>query len=284
MFIMQKSISNHAPSGILIHNYKIKVKGIKKKILYHFSDLHLTEYDSFSDEREKLEAIHATHHWENLRLDFAKHHNEPHSKEQQQSTHNHLSDLLAEAEKGDALIMAGDICDYINGANVRTVNYALNQLTIPFIYVCGNHENIEKTPGVEMISNIKKPVQTLDLGDIVILGIDNSTHEITAEQNAQLKEALLLGKPLIIAMHIPILSEGNKDLEDVEDYFHLNRKAATKEVFAFMDFIKEIADKIVAVLAGHLHFMNNSEIAPGVTQYVSSQGLLGNINRYEIGI
>jgi hypothetical protein len=36
-------------------------------------------------------------------------------------------------------------------------------------------------------------------------------------------------------------------------------------------------------VAGHLHFLNTCELAPGFTQYVSSQGLLGNLNRYVIG-
>lgn len=47
--------------------------------------------------------------------------------------------------------------------------------------------------------------------------------------------------------------------------------------------IKQNSEQIVAVLAGHLHFANNTEITEGVMQYVSTQGDLGNINRYEIG-
>jgi hypothetical protein len=39
----------------------------------------------------------------------------------------------------------------------------------------------------------------------------------------------------------------------------------------------------VAVVAGHLHFLNTCQLAPEITQYVSSQGLLGNLNRYVIG-
>ena len=271
--------------GILIHNYKISAKGIPKKVIYHFSDIHLAEYDAFSDEQEKLKAIERTHIWENRRITNAKLHNEPHSEEQQQSAYHHFLNLLAEAEKGDALIMTGDICDYISGANIRTVNNCLNKLTVPFMYVCGNHEQVQLIPDGDVVSQIKNPVQILDLGDVVIFGVDNSRREVTAEQNEQLKKALLLGKPLIVAMHVPIMTEGNKDkLEKGGAYVQFNRKDATKEVFEFVDLIKENSDKIITVLAGHLHYINNTQITPDVMQYVSSQGILGNINRYEIGI
>ncbi|MBQ1231653.1 MAG: hypothetical protein IIX73_04750, partial [Clostridia bacterium] len=82
-----------------------------------------------------------------------------------------------------------------------------------------------------------------------------------------------------------IMTDGNRALlEECGEYFRLNHKDATPEVFEFIDIIKQNREQIVAVLAGHLHFRNNTEIAKGVTQYVSSQGALGNINRYEIGV
>lgn len=277
--------SSNVQTGVLIHNYKINVTGITKKVIYHFSDIHLSEYDAFSDEEEKLKAIERTHIWETRRITNAQLHDEPCSEEQQQSSYNHFLNLLSEAEKGDALIMTGDICDYISGANIRTVNNCLNKLTVPYMYVCGNHEKTELIPEGNVVSQIKNPVQILDLGDVILFGVDNSYREVTAEQNEQLKKALSFGKPLIIAMHVPIITEGNKDkLEKGGAYVQFNREDATKEVFEFVDLIKENSDKIITVLAGHLHYINNTQITPDVMQYVSSQGILGNINRYEIGI
>jgi len=275
----------NAQTGMLIHNYKINVNGITKKVIYHFSDIHLSEYDSFSDEQEKLYAIERTHIWEDRRIAKAKHYKEPCSEEQLQSPYQHLVNLLAEAENGDALIVTGDICDYISGANMRAVNHCFNKLTVPYLYVCGNHEKTELIPDGNVVSQIKNPVQILDLGDIVIFGVDNSRREVTAEQTEQLKKALLLGKPLIIAMHVPIMTEGNQEeFEKRGAYVQFNRKDAAKEVLEFVDLIKKNANSIIAVLAGHLHYIDNTQVAPGVMQYVSSQGILGNINRYEIGI
>ena len=285
MIPLPKNKPINTQSGVVVHNHKIKINGIKKRIIYHFSDLHLTQYDSFSSESERQMAIEKSEFWKNGREYFANKYNEVFSLEQCNDGCTHFKNLLAEAEKGDALIMTGDIFDYMSGANLRIADSYLKDFTAPFMAVCGNHEKPKEIPDNHPFSKAKNPIQTLDLGDIAIFGVDNSSGVITAEQNNQLKKALSGKKPLIIAMHIPIMTDENKnELEKCEDYYILNNKSAGKEVFEFIDLIKENSDKIVAVLAGHLHFMNNSEISPGVTQYISSQGLLGNINRYEIGI
>ena len=117
-----------------------------------------------------------------------------------------------------------------------------------------------------------------------MVGIDNADRSITALQNARLRELLSTGKPMILAMHVPIMTEGNRNLlADCGEYFQLNHTGADRETLEFVNILRENAGQILAVLAGHLHFGNVSEIAPGLKQYVSSQGILGNVNRYEIG-
>lgn len=271
--------------GIAVHNYKIPVKGIQKKIIYHFSDVHLAQYDSLSSDEEKSKAIDASAYWEALRYDFANNHNESYTKAQQQSACAHFLKLLTVARDGDALVMAGDICDYINGANLRFLDTELRKFPVPFMSVVGNHEKCEEIPDDHILSPSKSPTQILDLSDFVIFGMDNSLRQVTAEQNRQLKELLLQGKPLVIAMHVPIMTEENREqLLECGEYFQLNHEHAPEEVQQFIEIIRQNPSRIIAVLAGHLHFANNTEITAGVTQYVSSQGVLGNINRYEIGI
>ena len=277
-------ILSNDSKGIIIHNYKIPAKGINKKIIYHFSDVHLSQYDSLSSESERQDALKQSRFWEGGRLYFANTYNEPFSSDQCKDSYTHFINLSDEAQKGDAVVMTGDICDYISGANIRAVDHCLSKLTVPFMYVCGNHDNSEQIPDGCIISQAKNPVQTLDLGDLIIFGIDNSSRRITSEQNEALKWALSADKPLIIAMHVPIMTDENKDiLGKCEEYYILNNSSVSREILGLIDIIKQNSDRIIAVLAGHLHFMNNSEIVSGLTQYVSSQGLLGNINRFEIG-
>lgn len=271
-------------SGIVVHNYKIKAKGVKKKVVYHFSDLHLTESDELSTNAERELASEKTKFWETGREYFASTYNEPFDEAQRQSTHLLLLKLLSEAQKGDAFVMTGDILDFSGGANFRLVGGALQNVACPYIYVCGNHENPNNFPKTAPFSEAQKPVQVLELEDIIICGVDNSRGEITPAQIQAIKNLLSGGKPVIVAMHIPIMTEDNKSvLEKCEEYYILNRKGASKEVYEFIDLIKQNTDKIIAVLAGHLHFASNGKIASSLTQYVVSQGLLGHINRYEIG-
>ena len=278
---LQKS---HA-AGSAVHHYRIPVEGIQKKVIYHFSDVHLAEYYSLSSEEEKCKAINVTRYWEALRYDFANNHNEAYTAMQQQSAYSHFLNLLAVAQDGDALVLAGDICDYINSANLRILDTELGKFPVPFLSVLGNHEKCEEIPKNHILSQSTAPTQILDLSEFVIFGIDNSLRQVTAEQNEQLKDVLLQGKPLIIAMHVPIMTEDNKEqLLECGEYFQLNHANAPEEVHDFIEIIQQNASRIIAVFAGHLHFANNTEITAGVTQYVSSQGVLGNINRYEIGI
>ena len=271
-------------NGMLIHNYTIPANGIKKKIIYHFSDVHLTEYDDLSDEEETLKAKASTGSWEKGRIMFAKNNDESYAEELQLSTGEHFSNLVSLAENGDALVMTGDICDYINGANMRKIDADLKNAKVPFLAVCGNHDKAEDIPDGYIYSSIKDPVQILDLGDMLLVGFDDSERRITSYQIDRLKEILAQPKPMIIAMHIPIMTDGNEEkLINCGEYFRLNHDFASAETLEFIEILKQNADKIIAVFAGHLHFANNSEIAPGLTQYVSTQGLLGNVNRYEIG-
>ena len=200
------------------------------------------------------------------------------------SAGEHLRNLLSAAGDGDAVVLAGDICDNMSGANLRFLNSALGELSVPFMAVCGNHERAEEFPGSMHFSGMKKPVQVADLGDVILFGIDNARRQISAEQNRALLDTLALGKPVIVVMHVPVRTEGNAEkFEKCGEYFQLNHSKASAEVREFIDIIKENSGKIAAVLAGHLHFADNSEIAPGVMQYVSDQGILGNLNRYVIG-
>ena len=272
-------------NGVIVHNYILPIPHIAKKVLYHFSDIHLTESDALSATEEVRRAADQTEHWETTRKDFALQYGEPYETVQKKSAAAHLKALLQVAQSGDAFVMAGDISDYNAEANFRTIERCLAEVTTPFLAVSGNHEEAEAIADTYRYSAIKQPVQTLDLGDLVVCGVHNAQRCITAAQNAEI-EALLQGeKPVIFLMHVPIMTDGNRELlTQSGPYFQLNHAEASAETLSFIEILNTYADHIVAVLCGHLHFLNESEIVPGLTQYVSSQGILGHINRYEIGV
>ena len=70
------------PNSVLIHDYKIPVPGIRKKVIWHFSDIHLTEYDALSTPEEVLRAKESAEGWEETRRYFAVKNGEPWEPEQ----------------------------------------------------------------------------------------------------------------------------------------------------------------------------------------------------------
>lgn len=268
---------------VILHEYRIRIPGVSPKVLYHFSDVHLSLADEHSTPEERARAAEKTQYWERGRLHFAKHHGEPHDASAPIAANEYLEDLLHTAADGDALIVAGDLFDYVSAANVRAYESRFSALPCPHVFVRGNHESAKSIPASGQLAQIKQPVQLLDLGDLIIAGFDDASRVITAEQLDALQSLLAQPKPLIIALHIPIQVSDNAPHRHCDDYFRLNYEGAPAENLAFIDLICQNAGKIAAVLAGHLHFLNACELAPGIPQYVSSQGILGNINRYYIG-
>ena len=273
------------PNSILIHDYKIPVPGIRKKVIWHFSDVHLTEYDALSTPEEVLRAKESAEGWEETRRYFAVKNGEPWEPEQRIPAAEHLKALLELAKTGDALLVAGDMSEYISPANMRHLDEAFGSFPIPWLAVCGNHDPADQIPEGHVYSRVKQEAQILELEDMVILGLDDSQRAVNAGQLETLKRLLRGEKPLLILMHVPFSTPENRAiLEECGEYFRLDHPQAGPEAEVFRELIRENAHKIVAVMAGHLHFGNVSELVPGVTQYVSSQGILGNINRYEIGV
>lgn len=270
--------------SVTLHRFKIPLKGVKKKIIYHFSDLHLTEFDELSDEAEAEKAKISTREWERIRREFAEDFGEPYGEAQKQSGKIHFQNLMNVAKDGDALVLAGDIIDFPNMANMRLVEKMLVGAQLPVLFVCGNHDGSGEIPQGFIYSSVIESVKKLVLDDLVLLGFNNSERKITVEQNEFLEAELKNAENVIIAMHIPMASDENAEIfSKISDYFKINYDGAPKENFRFCEIIKQNSKKIAAVLAGHTHFMSAEEIAPDVMQYISSQGITGHINRYEIG-
>ena len=267
-------------SGIILYDYKIPAPGVKKKILYHFSDIHLAYTDPTTVGKQVMNYENWVAGWPG----FSKVHNEPYDEIQMKEPAAHLAQLLELSGNGDAIAMTGDICDKVNDTNLGVLNAALKKVHTPCMLVCGNHDMAHEIPDGYLFSQMKEPVQVTDLGDLLLVGLDNASRQITPQQNEHLQQLLTQDKPMVIIMHIPIMTEDNYEkLIICGDYFRLNHPDANADTLAFIELLKANAGKILAVLAGHLHFHIESTIAPGLPQFVTSQGVLGNINRYEIG-
>ena len=269
---------------VILKEFVIPFKGVAKKTIYHFSDSHLTEYDAASDAFEIERAKKQTDAWEGVRKGFCEAYGAPYGELEKQSAQAHLENLLSCASDGDALVIAGDTMDYINGANVRIFEKLFGKFEKPFVQVCGNHEPHADIPDGYIVSRIKNELQVLDMGDMLIVGLDNSQRKISRSQLDALEGFVKDGKNILLVMHVPIMNDENRELLLKSGvYFQLNYDGCPEENIEFIEFIKNNASNFIAVLAGHLHYSNVSKLCEGVTQYVTSQGITGNIHKYIIG-
>ena len=266
--------------SLQLHEFTIPCPGVKRKIIYHFSDLHLAVVDPAASPEEQAAAQKATDSFDECRRWFAGHYNEPFDTTLPATAF--FEALVAQCADGDAVLCAGDLVEHMGAATLQYVSDAVAEL--PFMTVCGNHDTADKIPTGYPLSAAKAPVQTLDLGDLLVLGLDDSTRVITPAQLAALDTALAGDKPLLILLHIPFaVAENEALLRGCGEYFMLNYDGCPEENHRFVERIHSHPHRIAAVLAGHLHFSHTCPVAEGLTQYVSSQGLTGHVNRYLIG-
>ena len=266
--------------ALQIHEFTIPFPGMKRTVLYHFSDCHLAVADDTSTPDEVAEAAKRTKEFDDCRKWFSDHCKEPFDPAL--TARDYFEEILAATKDGDALLCAGDLAEYFNGATLRYLDQAVAGRT--FMSVCGNHDLPERIPDGYAFSGVKAPVQTLELETLTVVGFDDSHRVITPEQLAALRTLLAGEKPLVLLLHIPFaLPENEAMLRGCGEYFRLNHDDCPAENLEFVRLITENPQRIVAVLAGHLHFNHTCPITDTLTQFVSSQGMTGHCNKYILG-
>ena len=100
-------------SNVILHEYRIPVPGMRRRIIYQFSDVHLSFADQLSTPAERAAAAERTQFWIGGRVSFAKQHQEPHDESAPIAVTAYFEDMMqAAAKDGDALVIAGDLFDH----------------------------------------------------------------------------------------------------------------------------------------------------------------------------
>jgi len=126
----------------------------------------------------------------------------------------------------------------------------------------------------------------VDFGEFALVGLDNGDKRMQEEQLDLLEQAFQAGKPLLLLIHIPIITEAilepvrQKWGENGPDYFLLGKETDTELSRRFCRMLADTEAPIAAVFAGHIHLSHAGEIIPGRMQYVSSPAFEGVIRKY----
>ena len=254
--------------------------GLKQKYkIIQFSDTHLTLYDETDDEEAINYVKQMEEAWYKVRVDFAHHFNEKYD-------HNLLPskecfDKLIEyvnTENPDCLLLTGDIIDYYSPTNYRYLEKSLASLKCKYLFCCGNHE----MPLESFETICKDEIEAYEFEEIIVVSLDNSKKEFSAKQLAILKKLLEKNKPIILGMHIPIITNYNEDMMKMYDeYFAIrynNSNDVTKE---FINLLIS-NENVKAILCGHTHGKSVSNFGSNKPQYIASSGLIGFVNKITI--
>ena len=123
----------------------------------------------------------------------------------------------------DGAIFGGDMMDYCSNSNIRIIKEGLDQLHIPYMYVRADHDYGVYYGGVfftetesralhKTIDGDEMSHKFWDMGDFIVLGIDNSTKDMPEYYYNMVADVYSRGKPVIMATHVPYESKVDDSL------------------------------------------------------------------------
>ncbi len=275
-----------AKLGIVFETVEIEVEGLKKDYAFLWmADFHLIADDISEVEEKSVNVIQKRLH------NFTSPYNGKSSLENWKL----LPDCINKSG-ADAILFGGDICDFGSLANIRALKEGMHKLTFPYMYARADHDVAPwwlaaKKP--EEVNELEKsidgyaPVLVLEFDDLMIVGINVSTSNMTAAGLARFKEAYAKRKPIILVTHVPIdplveprVGEVYKERDPKRrnltwgDDCYYKPNAYTRE---FIDLVCAEDSPVKTVLAGHLHFSWHGMLTKTISQHLFVPSYKGNI-------
>ena len=253
----------------------INVSSAKRAYKFiQISDTHICAFDELSTPEEKEEAISHETRWDPVKADFAHHFGDPFGPEQEITTVEAFKKLIdyAKSENPDALIISGDVLDYMHGAGGRFLKSELSRFGGKVICVGGNHEG-------EVLEGVWNNFSEHSFGDFKIVALDDRKKTITDDTLAKLKASLSGGVDAIVVMHIPFATDLNReDMKKFSEYFVIDEQSCDDNAKELVSLLKN-SKNVKAVLCGHVHGWHESVFAENKTQYCCSASMIGNVRK-----
>lgn len=223
-----------------------------------------------------------------------------------------LSDFIEQAneEKPDVILFGGDILDSPSDANVAFLQSELEKLTVPYVFVMGNHDwtfpweymtengsvayrplfqdimtgNMEEGIGgiVSVTESAEGYASVTELDDFVILAVDDSSNQVAAQATESIELAYELNKPIVLLQHVPFSTE-NLIARAKDDWatpvtigMQVHGGLAPNDVSADL-FGKAYEDDslIRLVLAGHVHFPYEEQLTEATIEIITDAAYKG---------
>ncbi len=266
-----------------IRQNRIAIKGVEGEHRFiHISDTHVCCFDDLSTAEEKAKAEKQEAAWQPVKRDFAKHFGDRFEAEQDIPSTEAFKKLVAYAaeQKPEALLMSGDIVDYIHPAGLRFVKNELDKTDLRCLFANGNHEGpYAKHPELKCLNNGSEDIAVFYGEGFIIAALDNSAKTVNDIQLLQLKTLLEQNIPTVLLMHTPISTEYNReDMRCFGEYFLMKDTDGDANAKRFFEIITAPDSAVKAILCGHVHGYHAGEFAKGKMQICASGGMVGCLN------
>ncbi len=249
-----------------------------KYTLVHFSDVHIVAFPENTQQEAYAKASQNEKAWFRVRKEFADYFKEVCNEEQMIPSTQCLDHLLEYTcfIQPDLLMMSGDILDYDSPDNIYYLTNKLQNVSFPYVIACGNHESAKI---FQELTNHHETFMVQHLKEFKVIAVDNSTKKFSAEQVTLLKEELKENCPILLCMHIPLMTQYNQeDMKKYDSYFIINHQDCDVNTKEFIDLILN-HDLIKHVFCGHTHGQGFSQLCEHKNKYCASSGLIGYVNK-----
>lgn len=202
----------------------------------------------------------------------------------------------------DALIFGGDMMDYCSPSNMDALKKGYDELRYDreqILYIRADHDygawyvgdNITQQDIYkyhERLDGDDPEKKYLDMGEFILIGINDSTKNIT-DENFSIVEKLYEkaareDKPVIAVTHVPYgsnvddsLSKLSKKVRNKPYYWVGPDYQPNDTMWSYLDFIFREDTQVKQVLAGHLHAPWDGMITDQLREHIFSPAFSGTI-------
>lgn len=211
-----------------------------------------------------------------------------------------LSDALDDWG-ADAFFFGGDMIDHAANANIACLKEGLDNLDTPYLYVRADHDYAPYYCAVKDEETIARlhakidgyeEISLIEFEDLCLVGINDSTRQISATALQKMKDICANEKPIILITHVPLNSLYDTSLEEEAKTVWGDRAFVWGENCAytpdkitqeFIDLVCAEDSPVKEVLAGHLHFSWDGHLTENIGEHVFMPAYHGNIGIVKVG-
>ena len=279
---------------------RIYIEGLERDLrILHLSDSHLTE----ADDRDPDVLPYA----QQSRARFDE------RTPEGQTTREVFERTISDArEQGiDAAVLTGDIIHFPAWAGIECLEHGIKDLGVPALFTSGNHDwhfpylewsdavRQSHYPRLQGLTGGNPACQSVDIGGVRLVTLDNSTYQVSDEQVSFLRSELGTGQPCLLFVHIPIWTEallpGVMDswkapimMCAVDDWTEETRSRwkvpgndpSTVELYELLTQGESL--NLAGIFCGHVHFGHAGLYHEGRWQYVARPGFSGGYRIIEL--